>query len=475
MALRLYNTLSRKKEKFVPIKKDAVGMYTCGPTVYWFAHAGMFKTYIFADVLKRVLNYNGYKVNQVINVTDVGHLTSDADTGEDKIEAASKKEGKRADEVAKFYFDAFLKDFKELNLIEPWKFVWATEHIVEQIELIKSLGEKGFTYKTGDGVYFDTSKDENYGRLSRKNVEGLEEGKRTKMREKKNKTDFALWKFSGGEKRLQEWDSPWGVGYPGWHIECSAMATKYLGKNFDIHTGGIDHIPIHHENEIAQSECGYGIKNWVNYWMHGDFLIFEGGKMSKSSGKIKTISELKREGISALDYKYFTYSAHYRRPLAWSEEAVQNAAISLRRLKKIVSKIENNEKVCGSYLKLFEERINDDLDIPGAIAILWNLVRDKGARGRAKYKSSERNLPKIEVIKKMDRIFGLKLLENDDVKAPIEIKKIAEERIKLREEKNWKKADLLRGKLEKIGWKIEDTENGYVLEKINQGGNHGVD
>lgn len=453
MTLKLYNTLSRKKEKFVPIDKKEVKIYTCGPTVYWNAHIGNLRSYIFADVLKRVLIYNKYKVKQVINITDVGHLTSDSDEGEDKIEATALKEGKMAKEISKFYFDSFHEDFKKLNLIEPDFWPRATEHIKEQIDLIKNLEKKGYTYKTEDGIYFDTSKFKEYGALSKKDVEGIVEGKRTSMRSKKNKTDFALWKFSGSEKRLQEWPSPWGVGFPGWHIECSAMATKYLGKHFDIHTGGMDHIPIHHENEIAQSQCGFGIKKWVTYWMHGAFLVVRKEKMSKSSGKIKIISELEKEGMNPLAYKYFTYTAHYRKPLTWSKEAIWTALNSYNRLKKIVSELKEEGKINTIYISKFEERIDDDLDMPGALAVLWELLRDNLATD------------KLKTIKKMDGVFGLKLLEKKTVDISKEILDLAKEREIARKKKDWVKSDAIRKSIEEKGWKIEDIGEGYRLEK----------
>ncbi len=456
--LKLYNTLSREKEEFKPIKKDEIGIYTCGPTVYWFGHAGNLRSYIFADILKRVLLYNEFKVKHIINVTDVGHLTSDSDTGDDKMEAAAAKEGKTAKEISHFYFDAFRKDFRKLNLIEPFKWTWATEHIKEQIEMIEILEKKNYTYKTDDGIYFDTSKFKDYGKLSNKKIEGLEAGKRIDLRDKKNKTDFALWKFSFPEdKRQQEWDSPWGKGFPGWHIECSAMATKYLGKQFDIHTGGEDNMPIHHENEIAQSECVWGVKPWVKTWMHGAFLNIKGGKkMSKSAGKIKTISQLEDEGIAPLMYRYFTYSAKYRKPLVWSSEAVESAVNSYKKLKNIISGIENTAGKNKMYLKEFEERINDDLDMPGALAVLWKLVRDEKASG------------KIGTIRKMDMVFGLDLLkEEEKEKVPKEIIEIANERQKARGGKDWARSDELRDLIKAKGWVVKDSKDGFELEKSN--------
>jgi cysteinyl-tRNA synthetase len=453
--LKLYNTLTRKKETFKSINDSYVGIYTCGPTVYWYGHIGNMRSYIFADILKRVLMYNGFKVKHIINVTDVGHLTSDADSGEDKLELSAKKEGKTAEEISSFYFDAFHRDFEKLNLVEPFKWTWASKHIKEQIEMVKILEEKGYTYKTYDGIYFDTSRFPDYGKLSNKKIEGLEAGKRIDMREKRNKTDFALWKFSDkpGE-RQQEWDSPWGIGFPGWHIECSAMGSKYLGEQFDIHTGGEDNMPIHHENEIAQSECAWGKKPWVRFWMHGAFLNIKGNKkMSKSAGKIKTISELEKDGVSPLAYRYFSFSAKYRKPLVWSEESIKSAVDSYKRLKNIISSIENRAGTNKKYLKEFEERINDDLDMPGAIAVLWKLVRDERAEG------------KLGTIKKMDQVFGLKLLEDDSVEIPENVRKLAEERKVARDNKDWATSDDLRDKLKDMGWVVKDSKDGYELER----------
>jgi cysteinyl-tRNA synthetase len=406
------------------------------------------------DVLKRVLKYNGFKVKHVINVTDVGHLTSGADEGDDKIEEMAKKEGKSAEEISEFYLKAFVEDFKKLGLIEPFKWPKATDHIAEQIDLIKKLEKKGYTYTTSDGVYYDTSKFSNYGKLSKRKLEGLEGGRRVAMGEKKGKSDFALWKFSSGEKRLQEWESPWGKGFPGWHLECSAMATKYLGKEFDIHTGGEDLAPVHHENEIAQSEVGYGKIPWVKYWMHGAFLILDGGKMSKSSGAIKTISELEDEGVSPMAYKYFTYTAHYRKPLTWSEDAIGGAVKSFDRLKKVVLALKDDGLVNSKYLKEFEEKVCDDLDMPGAVAVLWTMLRDEKATG------------KVGVVKKMDEVFGLDLFKRENVMVPGDVMEIAEERARARVDEDWKKSDLLRVKLEKKGWKVVDKDSGWELEKL---------
>ncbi len=357
--LKLYNTFSRKKETFKPLKDKRVGLYSCGPTVYSYQHIGNLRSYIFSDILKRVLSYDGYKVKQVMNITDVGHLTSDADEGEDKIEKAARKEGKTAKEISEYYWKVFRQDFKKLNISEPDIWCKATDHIKEQIALIKKLEEKGFTYKTGDGIYFDTSKFKDYGLLSRLKKEGLKAGKRVEMKDKKNPTDFALWKFS--EKpglRQQEWQSPWAppgvqgkvMGFPGWHTECSAMSMKYLGeysggehcRTIDIHTGGEDHISVHHTNEIAQSEAATG-KKFVNFWLHGAFLTFKGEKISKSKGGLYTISDLEEKGFSPLAYRYLCLTAHYSSKLDFSLEtlkASQNALEKLyQRIKEIKSQI----------------------------------------------------------------------------------------------------------------------------------------
>ena len=453
--LKLYNTLSRKKENFVPLKKEKVGMYSCGPTVYWYQHIGNLRSYIFSDVLKRVLIYDGFKVKHVMNVTDVGHLTSDADSGEDKIEKAAEKEGKKASDIANYYLKVFQEDFKKLNIIEPDIWPKATEHIKEQIELIKKLEEKGYTYKTSDGIYYDTSKFKDYGKMAKLNIDELQEGKRVDMKEKKNKTDFALWKFSENPgERQQEWDSPWGVGFPGWHIECSAMSSKYLGEQFDIHTGGEDHIPIHHTNEIAQSEAAFGKKPWVKYWLHGYFLTFGGKKVSKSEGGLYTISELEEKGYSALDYRYLVLTSHYRTQMEFSLENLEASKNAYERLKNIISNIEEDEKENKKYIKEFEKAIDDDLDMPKALAVLWKLVRDEKADG------------KIKTIEKMDEVFGLNLLKKEEVSIPAEIKKLVDEREKARKGEDWGRADKLRDEIKKKGFEVLDSEEGSRVKKI---------
>jgi len=452
--LKLYNTLTRKKEIFKPITGTQVGMYSCGPTVYWYQHIGNLRSYIFADILKRVLIYDRYKVKQVMNLTDVGHLTSDADAGEDKIELAAKREHKTANEIANFYWRIFREDFKKLNISEPDIWSKATEHIKEQIDLIKKLEKKGYTYKTSDGIYFDSSKFKDYGKLARLKVEKLKAGSRVKMGEKRNATDFALWKFS--EKpglRQQEWPSPWGIGFPGWHIECSAMSMKYLGEHFDIHTGGEDHIPVHHTNEIAQSEAATG-KKFVNYWIHGAFLTFKGEKVSKSKGGLYTISELQELRFKPLAYRYLCLTAHYKTQLDFSIENLKNAQNAYERLKNIVAELKNDKKINKECLEEFENAINDDLDMPKALGILWNLVRDKKAGG------------KFQTIKKFDEVLGLDLFKKEKLEVSNEIKKLVQEREKARDSKDWKLADKIRDKIAKKGFWVNDTSEGSVLTKI---------
>jgi cysteinyl-tRNA synthetase len=450
--LRIYNTLTRKKEGFKPVKKGKVGIYSCGPTVYLYQHIGNLRTYVFSDVLKRVLRYDKYQVKHVMNVTDVGHLTSDADTGEDKIERAAKKQGKSAGEISNFYLNAFKKDLKKLNIIEPDVWPKATENIKEQVELIKKLEKKGYTYKTSDGIYFDTSKFPAYGKLAKLNLKNLKAGKRVGVGEKKNNTDFALWKFSEKQGvRQQEWKSPWGIGFPGWHLECSAMSMKYLGESFDIHTGGADHIQIHHTNEIAQSEAATG-KKFVKYWMHAAWLLFKGEKVSKSKGGLYTISELEKKDFDPLVFRYLCLTTHYRKPLEFSIKKLEFAKNSYSRLKNRISEIKD-KGINKKYLEEFEEAIDDDLDMPGALQILWRLVRDGKTKG------------KLGSIKKMDEVLGLDLLKKERMKIPEKIKTLVRERDKARKGKEWKKADELRRNINKLGYVIEDTDRGSLVRK----------
>ena len=315
MSLRLYDTFTRNLREFVPLQSPEVGLYTCGPTVYDYAHIGNLRTYIFEDILRRTLEFNGYTVKHVMNITDVGHLVSDADEGEDKMEKGARRTGKSAWEIAQFYTLAFQEDLKRLNIQSPHIWCRATDHIQEQIEFILCIENRGYTYRTSDGVYFDTSKMSNYGYMARLDIEGLQAGARIDLGEKRSPTDFALWKFSpSGQKRQMEWESPWGTGFPGWHIECSAMSAKYLGSFFDIHCGGEDHIPVHHTNEIAQTEACFGTR-LANFWMHGYFLQLDEASMSKSSGEFLRLQVLIDRGYDPLAYRFFNLSAHYRAKL----------------------------------------------------------------------------------------------------------------------------------------------------------------
>jgi cysteinyl-tRNA synthetase len=477
--LKLYNTLSRKKEEFKPLKKGKVGLYTCGPTVYNFAHLGNLRAYLFDDLLKRVLLYDGYEVKHVTNITDVGHLTGDRDMGEDKLETGARREGKSAWEIAEFYTDAFKKDIAALNILPPDIYCKATDHIKEQIDLIKVLEKKDYTYRTSDGIYFDTSKVKDYNKLSHLKLEELKEGARVeKNPEKKNPTDFALWKFShAGEKRQMEWDSPWGVGFPGWHIECSAMAIKYLGKQFDIHCGGIDHINIHHTNEIAQSEAATGKKPWVNYWLHNAFLNIAGGKkMAKSDDNFLTLENaLVKKGLSPLVYRYAALQTHYRKPMEYSEAAIRNAENGLSHIENQVKELGNKKgKINLKYQKQFTEKINDDLNTPDALAVIQEALKDNQAS----------NEDKLATILNFDQVLGLKLNEiKRDIpvdkmfstskvfstKAPAdlpdEILKILQDRRNARMFNDWPKSDRLREELESRGFIVKDTKDGQTVSK----------
>ena len=458
--LKLYNTLSRKKEIFKPLRDKQVGLYTCGPTVYWYAHIGNLRTYIFEDILKRVLEYNGYKIKHVMNITDVGHLTSDADTGEDKIEKGAKREKKTVWEIAQFYTKAFKKDIKQLNIKPPDIWVKATDTIKDQINLIKILEKKGFTYVIEDGVYFDTSKLKSYGRLWAKKKKKLKAGARVEMVPgKRNSTDFALWKFSPkGVKRQMEWKSPWGIGFPGWHTECVVMGVKNLGIPFDIHCGGIDHIEIHHTNEIAQAEAAYG-KLLARYWLHGEFLVLKKGKMAKSKGNIITLKDLIQKGFDPLAYRYLCLNAHYRSKLFFSWEALRGAQNSLENLYEKIREIRENYSSNSisrnlssvrTYSKKFLNLINDDLNIPQALALMWKLIKDKKVPSSEKYK----------LLLDFDKIFGLNIEKIKKIKIPKKIKELVEQREKYRKEHYFKKADEIRKKIEGLGYRVEDTERG---------------
>lgn len=460
--LKLYNTLTRKKEEFVPIKKGTVKMYSCGPTVYNYAHIGNMRAYIFMDTLRKVLKYNGYKVKHVMNITDVGHLVSDADEGEDKMAKTARIENRSVYEIAKEYTDAFMKDIKALNIDTPEHIAKATEHIREMEIYVNDIVKNGYAYETSKGVYFDTSKLPNYGKmLSNNNIDDLKAGARVEVdTEKRNPQDFALW-IKAPKEHIMKWNSKWGLCYPGWHIECSAMSRKYLGDKFDIHTGGVDHIPIHHENEIAQSIGATG-HNLANYWMHVEFLLIDGGKMSKSLGNVYTLNDLKAKGIDALSYRYFTYSSHYRNKLNFTWDAIKSAKNSLNKLRDMIAlhkdvnkKIDKN--IISKYEEQFLDAINDDMNMPVAVSVVWEIAKEK-----------EKSNDFYELIKKFDSVLSLDLDKNDkgDINIPEDIKLILNERKDARKNKNFAKSDELRDKLKELGYIVKDTKDGQIIEKV---------
>ena len=463
MELYLYNTLTRKKEIFKPIQGKEVGLYTCGPTVYNFAHIGNLRTFIFEDILKRALLYNGYRVKHIMNITDVGHLTGDRDMGEDKMEKGAQREGKTAWEIAEFYTRSFKQDMTHLNILEPTLWCKATDTIPEQIELIKTLEDKGFTYNISDGIYFDTSKFEGYTKLSNQDLEALQEGARVERNpEKRNATDFALWKFSPeGVKRQMEWDSPWGVGFPGWHIECSAMSMKFLGDQLDIHCGGVDHIDVHHTNEIAQSEAATG-KKFFNTWMHGAFLIISGGKkMAKSEGNFLTLdSTFIQNGIDPLVYRFATYQTHYRKPMEYSEEAVQAARNGLDHLKNQVRSLmskgmDDTASVNDGYKQKFIKELNDDLNMPRALASVQEAL-----------KSDMDDSEKLATVLDFDRVLGLDLEKVTVSKElPENIQQKIAAREKARAAKNWALSDQLRDEIQALGYVVQDAKDGMTVFK----------
>ena len=465
--MKLYNTMSRSVEEFVPIENGKVSMYCCGPTVYNYAHIGNLRTYIFEDLLHRTLQRAGYSVTHVMNITDVGHLTGDGDDGEDKMEKSARETGRSVWDIAKFYTDAFFSDEKDLNIIRPGIVCRATDHIQDMIALIKRLEEGGHTYTSGGNVYFSIDSIDDYGKLARLNLDDLKSGARIVVdSNKKNPKDFVLW-FTNSKFKDQAmmWDSPWGRGYPGWHIECSAMSMKYLGEHFDIHCGGIDAIPVHHTNEIAQSEAATG-HTWVNYWCHGEFLLNDSGKMSKSSGEFLTLSVLKDKGYDALDYRYFCLTGHYRSQLKFSYEALDHARSARRSLVDKVSELKREagepsaapcEKAKG-YMDAFDSAMENDLSSPQALSQLWLMLKE--------------DIPaadKLAAIYHMDTILGLRL---DEVEAAgseriggEEEERLLEERTAAKKAKDYKRADEIRAELLERGFIVRDTPAGPILER----------
>ncbi|MGI6050761.1 MAG: cysteine--tRNA ligase [Acetivibrionales bacterium] len=462
--MKIYNTLTRQKEEFVPLKDNKVTMYSCGPTVYNYAHIGNLRTYVFMDLLRRTLKYNGYELLNAMNITDVGHLVSDEDEGEDKMVKGAREQQKTPWEIAEYYTDVFMKDIAALNIEKPEIIPKATEHIKEMIEFVQSLLEKGFAYETSDGIYFDISKYEEYGKLSKINLDEQMAGARVEVNtEKRHPADFALWKKAPKE-HIMQWESPWGMGYPGWHIECSAMSMKYLGEEFDIHTGGVDHIPVHHENEIAQSEALLG-KPAVKFWVHAEFMMVDNGKMSKSLGNTYTISDLREKGYNPLAFRYMCLNAHYRNKLNFTWDVMQSSQVSFERfiegaLQHKMGKAEISKDVLDGFLSDFEGCINDDLNIPKALGIAWNLVR-----------YPEKSYSIYEMLLKMDTVFGLGIKDAEQKSAEepeldSEIEALIQQREQARKEKNWKLSDEIRDRLRDMGIEIQDTPQGVKWKNI---------
>ncbi len=498
--LTIYNTLIREKEPFVPMQPGQVGLYTCGPTVYNYAHIGNLRTYVFEDVLRRVLEYDGYQVKHVMNITDVGHLTSDADEGEDKMIKAMRREGKTPWDIAGFYTDAFFRDIERLNIHQPTVTCKATEHIPEMIELVQCLYDKGHAYTIQDGVYFDVATFPDYGKLSRQSLDDLEAGARIEVNiAKRHASDFALWKRAA-PSHIMRWNSPWGDGFPGWHVECSAMSMRYLGQTFDIHCGGVDHIPIHHENEIAQSEGCTG-KQFVRYWMHAEFLLINTGKMSKSrglapaedpgltgevrdmgegiaplnqSGGFLTLQDVIDNGYDPLVYRYFCFSAKYRAQLNYTEASMQAAQNALTSLYDFVYRAgvqaDTQPEAAGAgdiewqqpYKDRFVGAVNDDLNMPGALAAVHELITEANRR--------EQPAAVLPTLYDWDRVLGLRLKERAQERMsetlPPELQSLIDERQEARKARDFARADALRDRLREAGIEVEDTPGGVRWKKL---------
>lgn len=465
--IEFYDTRSREQRPFEPLTPGKVGIYTCGPTVYAEQHVGNVRSRLFSDLLKRFLISEGFDVTHVINITDVGHLVSDADDGEDKMEAAAKRAGQTAGEIAAHYTELWRQDGAAVNCLPPEHNPKATDHIEEQIELAKTLDAGGYLYSISDGLYFDTSRFPRYAELAGLDLEGQSEGARIGITVgKRNPSDFAVWKFAEeGVQRLQEWDSPWGVGFPGWHLECSAMSSRYLGERFDIHTGGIDLATVHHTNEVAQSECGFGVHPWVSFWMHNEFLSMggsEGGdeKMSKSKGNVKTLTDLIDRGIDPLAFRYFFLQAHYRQQQSFSDEAIGSAAKGFRRLQKIATELEAVEGDGSAdeqapYRARFREALADDLNAPRAMAVVWDVARS----------DSLADVDRRDLMRAFDPVLGLQLgcasaVVADKWESDPRIDGLLAERNNAREAKDWATADRVRDELAAEGIEIVDSPEG---------------
>ena len=459
MDIYFYNTLTHSKDKFKPIDKKEVKIYSCGPTVYKDATIGNMRTNIFQDNLRRTLEYNGFKVKQAMNITDVGHLVSDGDEGEDKMIKSAKQEGKTPLEIANYYTKLFFRDLERLNIEIPEIICKATDNIQDMLKVVEELVKKGYAYETSTAIYFDISKLDKYPVLSNLDVENQKAGARVEVdTEKRNPHDFAVW-IKAPENHLMKWDSPWGPSYPGWHIECSVMSQKYLGEVFDIHTGGIDLIPTHHENEIAQSKgmCG---KIPAHYWMHGEFLLINGGKMSKSLGNVYLLQDIVDRGYDPLVYKLFCYSIQYRKKLNFTWEGMDSAKTALDRLREAYQKHLNGtedvpEELISKYEKDFNEAINDDLNMPVAMSVVWEVA-----------KRTEKSKKLAELLKKFDRVLGIKIDEYKEEEIPEDIKELLTKRAEARKNKDWTESDKLRDLIKEKGYIVKDSKEGQTVEKI---------
>jgi cysteinyl-tRNA synthetase len=456
MALHLYDTYTRSLRELHAIEPGKIGLYACGPTVYDHAHIGNLRTYLFVDSLRRTLEYSGYQVKHVMNITDVGHLTSDQDSGEDKMEKGSLRTGRSAWDIANEYTRAFKDDLALLNIREPGTWCRATDHIAEQIDFIADLERKGYTYRTDDGIYFDTSRQPGYGHLARLDRAGLQSGKRVEIGAKREITDFALWKFSGAPGlRQMEWDSPWGLGFPGWHIECSAMSARHLGQYFDIHCGGEDHVPVHHSNEIAQTEARYGTR-LANFWLHGAFLKSGEAKMSKSGSGFVRLQTLIEQGIAPLAYRYLCLSTHYRSQLNFTDEALSSAANGFERMRALVHRLGAAQEPDQHYLERFRSELHHDLNFPRALALAWELLKSDLPDGVKK-----------ATILRFDETFGLRLAlwQPDVVSMSHGLAELMAQRELARNERRWLDADRIRLQVREIGYELDDTPQGQQARK----------
>jgi len=460
----LTNTLTHKKEKFVSIKADSVGIYSCGPTVYWNQHIGHMFAYVHWDVLVRFFRFMGYKVNWVMNLTDVGHMTSDEDTGEDKMEKGAKREGVSVWDIAQKYIDQFKNSMNLLNINSPDVLCRATEHIDEQIELIKKLEKNGFTYKTKTGLVFDTSKFPDYAKFAGLNLNELKSGSRVLVdEEKKQPWDFLLW-VTNQPNHIMQWDSPWGKGFPGWHIECTAMSSKYLGNKFDIHTGGKEHIPVHHTNEIAQAFGAEGTQT-ANYWLHNEWLLIGGKKMSKSDGNFLTVQDVVQKGFDPLALRYLILNSHYKKGLDFSFESLKAAQSALNKLRELTVSFKNGvrttlspekELKINKFREEFIIALSDDLNIPQALAVTWNMV-----------KSNISSEDKYDLLLSFDEVLGLNLSEQKEIIVSDEIKELSNKREELRKSGKFEEADEVRKEIERQGYKLEDTKEGILIKPIS--------